>query len=94
MEKVFEINRNFRNEGLSTKHNPEFTMLEFYTAYVDYKFQMDFVENMLRTIEKNLSTDNLIFSNKFHRFSMDESIANHNSIDIEELANKETLVSF
>ena len=71
MEKVFEINRNFRNEGLSTKHNPEFTMLEFYTAYVDYKFQMDFVENMLRTIEKNLSTDNLIFSNKFHRFSMD-----------------------
>ena len=94
MEKVFEINRNFRNEGLSTKHNPEFTMLEFYTAYVDYKFQMDFVENMLRTIEKNLSTDNLIFSNNFHRFSMDESIANHNSIDIEELANKEALVSF
>ena len=94
MEKVFEINRNFRNEGLSTKHNPEFTMLEFYTAYVDYKFQMDFVENMLRNIEKNLSTDNLIFSNKFHRFSMDESIANHNTIDIEELANKETLVSF
>ena len=94
MEKVFEINRNFRNEGLSTKHNPEFTMLEFYTAYVDYKFQMDFVENMLRTIEKNLSNDNSIFSNKFHRFSMDESIANHNTIDIEELANKETLVSF
>ena len=94
MEKVFEINRNFRNEGLSTKHNPEFTMLEFYTAYVDYKFQMDFVENMLRTIEKNLSADNLIFSNKFHRFSMEESIVNHNSIDIEELANKEALVSF
>ena len=94
MEKVFEINRNFRNEGLSTKHNPEFTMLEFYTAYVDYKFQMDFVENMLRTIEKNLSADNLIFSSKFHRFSMDESIANHNSIDIEELTNKKALVSF
>ena len=94
MEKVFEINRNFRNEGLSTKHNPEFTMLEFYTAYVDYKFQMDFVENMLRTIEKNLNASNSIFSNKFHRFSMDESIANHNTIDIEELANKETLVSF
>ncbi len=94
MEKVFEINRNFRNEGLSTKHNPEFTMLEFYTAYVDYKFQMDFVENMLRTIEKNLNANNSIFSNKFHRFSMDESIANHNKIDIEELANKETLVSF
>ena len=94
MEKVFEINRNFRNEGLSTKHNPEFTMLEFYTAYVDYKFQMDFVENMLRTIEKNLNANNSIFSNKFHRFSMDESIDNHNTIDFEELANKETLVSF
>ena len=40
MEKVFEINRNFRNEGLSTKHNPEFTMLEFYTAYVDHKLSL------------------------------------------------------
>ena len=56
MEKVFEINRNFRNEGLSTKHNPEFTMLEFYTAYVDYKFQMDFLENMLRSVEKTTNT--------------------------------------
>lgn len=47
-ERVYEINRNFRNEGISTKHNPEFTMLEFYTAYQDYHFAMDLVEDMLR----------------------------------------------
>jgi lysyl-tRNA synthetase class 2 len=48
LEKVFEINRNFRNEGLSTRHNPEFTMMEFYEAYRDYRYLMDFVEEMLR----------------------------------------------
>src|SRR5581483_8546633 len=47
-EKVYEINRNFRNEGLSTRHNPEFTMLEFYQAYADYRDAMDLVETMLR----------------------------------------------
>jgi lysyl-tRNA synthetase class 2 len=49
-EKVFEINRNFRNEGISTRHNPEFTMLEFYEAYRDYRHLMDFTEEMLRTV--------------------------------------------
>ena len=47
-EKVFEINRNFRNEGLSPRHNPEFTMMEFYEAYADYKSVMDFTEGLLR----------------------------------------------
>ncbi len=50
LEKVFEINRNFRNEGLSTRHNPEFTMMEFYEAYRDYTYLMDFVEEMLRFV--------------------------------------------
>jgi len=50
LEKVFEINRNFRNEGLSTRHNPEFTMMEFYEAYRDYRYLMDFVERMLRDV--------------------------------------------
>ena len=50
LEKVFEINRNFRNEGLSTRHNPEFTMMEFYEAYRDYRYLMDFVEQMLREV--------------------------------------------
>lgn len=47
-ERVYELNRNFRNEGVSTRHNPEFTMLEFYTAHHDYYYIMDFVEQMLR----------------------------------------------
>jgi lysyl-tRNA synthetase class 2 len=46
-EKVYEINKNFRNEGISTKHNPEFTMLEFYIAYVDYRYLMDFTEELI-----------------------------------------------
>lgn len=49
-ERVYEINRNFRNEGISTRHNPEFTMLEFYTAHKDYHFAMTFVETMLRDV--------------------------------------------
>ena len=52
-EQVFEINRNFRNEGLSTRHNPEFTMIEFYQAYADYQQLMDLTEDMLR----NLATE-------------------------------------
>ncbi len=47
-ERVFEINRNFRNEGLSPRHNPEFTMMEFYAAYHDYRWLMDFTEQLLR----------------------------------------------
>ncbi len=53
-EKVFEINRNFRNEGLSTRHNPEFTMIEFYEAYRDYRYLMDFTEEMLRSVAQNV----------------------------------------
>ena len=49
-EKVFEINRNFRNEGLSTRHNPEFTMIEFYEAYRDYHYLMDFTERMFAEV--------------------------------------------
>jgi lysyl-tRNA synthetase class 2 len=53
-EKVFEINRNFRNEGISTRHNPEFTMLEFYEAYVDYQYLMQLTETMLTEIVSRL----------------------------------------
>ncbi|KFZ29611.1 lysyl-tRNA synthetase [Pseudidiomarina atlantica] len=59
-EKVFEINRNFRNEGLSTRHNPEFTMLEFYWAYADYHDLMDLTEDMLRGM-----TEEILGSSKF-----------------------------
>jgi lysyl-tRNA synthetase, class II len=53
-ERVFEINRNFRNEGLSTRHNPEFTMLEFYQAYADYHDLMNLTEDMLRTLAQDV----------------------------------------
>ncbi len=54
IERVFEINRNFRNEGLSTRHNPEFTMLEFYQAYADYNDLMDLTEGMLRELAEKI----------------------------------------
>ena len=50
IERVFEINRNFRNEGVSTRHNPEFTMMEFYAAYTDYHWLMDFTEALIRQV--------------------------------------------
>lgn len=53
-ERVFEINRNFRNEGLSTRHNPEFTMIEFYQAYADYKDLMNLTEDMLRALAEDV----------------------------------------
>ena len=54
IERVFEINRNFRNEGISTQHNPEFTMLEFYWAYVDYQRLMTFTEELLTTVAQEV----------------------------------------
>ncbi len=54
IERVFEINRNFRNEGISTQHNPEFTMLEFYWAYVDYQRLMTFTEELLSTVAQQV----------------------------------------
>ena len=81
-EKVFEINRNFRNEGLSTRHNPEFTMLEFYEAYRDYKYLMDFSESLLREIaQKVLGKTLIVYQGKemdlgkpFHRLTMVQAI--------------------
>ncbi|MCC2616729.1 lysine--tRNA ligase [Aestuariibacter halophilus] len=59
-ERVFEINRNFRNEGLSTRHNPEFTMLEFYQAYADYNDLMDLTEDMLRYLAQEVMGNEVI----------------------------------
>jgi lysyl-tRNA synthetase class 2 len=53
-EKVFEINRNFRNEGISTRHNPEFTMMEYYEAYRDFRYLMDFNERLLREVAQKV----------------------------------------
>lgn len=85
-EKVFEINRNFRNEGLSTRHNPEFTMMEFYQAYADYRDLMDLTEELLRELaEKVLGTTTITyqgeqydFGRPFARMTVKESILHFN----------------
>ena len=65
MERVFEINRSFRNEGISTRHNPEFTMLEFYEAYRDYAYLMDLTEAMLREVAlKVLGTTKIVYQGR------------------------------
>lgn len=64
-ERVFEINRNFRNEGVSPRHNPEFTMMEFYAAYTDYQWLMDFTESLIRKTAENVcSTMTLDYQGK------------------------------
>lgn len=86
-ERVFEINRSYRNEGVSTRHNPEFTMLEWYQAYADYNDLMDTTEEMLRAVALNVlgSTDihyqghDYDFSQPFERLSMVDSILKYNA---------------
>src|SRR5262249_40535375 len=63
LERVFEINRNFRNEGISTQHNPEFTMMEFYEAYADYQALMSMTEEMIATVSRQaVGTDCITFA--------------------------------
>ncbi len=97
-ERVYEINRNFRNEGLSTRHNPEFTMLEFYQAYADYEDLMDLTEDMLRSMAREVlgSTeipyqgDTYDFGKPFARMTVREAILRFNPdlapADIDDLA--------
>lgn len=85
-ERVYEINRNFRNEGLSTRHNPEFTMVEFYQAYADYHDLMDFTEEMLRFLAMKVLGSHTIqyqgdtydFSKPFKRMTVKEAILHYN----------------
>ena len=91
-EKVYEINRNFRNEGLSTKHNPEFTMLEFYSAYEDYEFQMDFVEALLKHLS-NLEQSKRSFK-KFKRVSFDDALTKNTSLNKKDLDDIDSLRKF
>jgi len=85
-EKVFEINRNFRNEGVSTKHNPEFTMMEFYSAYQDYQDFMDLTELMFRELAEAVCGQHRIdyqgtsidFGSPFNRLTMHEAVLTEN----------------
>jgi lysyl-tRNA synthetase class 2 len=99
-ERVYEINRNFRNEGLSTRHNPEFTMLEFYQAYTDYHELMDLTEQMLRHVAVNcLGTTNLNyqghtldFGKTFSRISVKDAVLTHlPGVSKEQLENIDSL---
>lgn len=86
LEKVYEINRNFRNEGLSLRHNPEFTMVEFYQAYADYHDLMNFTEEMMRFLAKEVLSSTIIhyqehdydLAKPFARMTVKESILHFN----------------
>jgi lysyl-tRNA synthetase, class II len=87
LEKVFEINRSFRNEGISTRHNPEFTMLEFYEAYADYRDLMNLTEVLLRDVATRVcGTTTIVYQGEtidlaqpFARMTMAEAIRHYNS---------------
>ena len=89
IEKVFEINRNFRNEGVSTRHNPEFTMMEFYQAYATYTDLMDLTESMLRSLATALTGGSSItyqgdmydFGPAFRRLSIEQAITMANKLN-------------
>ena len=85
-EKVFEINRNFRNEGLSLQHNPEFTMLEFYWAYAGYEDMMSLTETLFRSLAVEVQGDTIVeyqgetydFGMEFRRLTLRDAVLAHN----------------
>ena len=86
LDRVYEINRNFRNEGVSTRHNPEFTMLEFYWAYANYNDLMDLTEDMLRELAQEVCGSTTVtfdghdidYGTAFDRISVEESVRKFN----------------
>ena len=99
-EKVFEINRNFRNEGLSTRHNPEFTMLEFYQAYATYHDLMDLTEEMISWLTEEINgsmevtyQDQIVdLSPPWKRYSIDEALTEVGGIDPDLLNDSEQII--
>jgi lysyl-tRNA synthetase class 2 len=99
-EKVYELNRNFRNEGISTKHNPEFTMLEFYWAYADVNQMMDLCEELLRSVVRiatgglsvRYGENEIDFSQPFQRVSMIEAIVRYGKQEVDKDEKAERIV--
>ena len=97
LERVYEIGRVFRNEGLSVRHNPEFTLLELYQAYTDYHGMMDLVEDLFRTVsQKVLGTTTVTYeeheidlSKPFERLTMVEAVKKYTNIDFDEIKDEE-----
>jgi lysyl-tRNA synthetase class 2 len=102
MSRVYEINRNFRNEGIGYRWNPEFTMLEFYWAYADYKDLIELTEDLLNGLVREVKGSETVtwrgaeisFKRPFARYTMKEAIAHFskNEIDVKDLSDREKLV--
>ena len=97
LERVFEIGRVFRNEGVDTKHNPEFTLMELYQAYTDYNGMMDLTEDMFRYLAEKVCGSSVIsykgvtidLSKPFRRLTMNEAIKEQTGIDFDQVATDE-----
>jgi len=102
-ERVYEINRNFRNEGVSTQHNPEFTMLELYRAYADYEDLMDMIEALLHGMAQSILGDTKVtyqdetydFAKPFERLTIEQAIAKHSpDFDTSKIRDRDYLESY
>lgn len=101
LDRVFEINRNFRNEGISTEHNPEFTMLEFYLAYADYRDMMKLTEELLPFLTQEVLGSNRVeyegkiidFTPPWPRYTLFHALQHFGGIKEEELSSKERLIA-
>ncbi len=95
-DKVFEINRNFRNEGVSTRHNPEFTMLECYTAHENYQYGMNFVEKLIKAMVHKVSDSAVIsygdhlldFSKPFAKISLAQAVQKQHNVSQEQMTDE------
>lgn len=93
IDRVFEVNRNFRNEGISTKHNPEFTMLECYTAYQDIGYAMDLIEALTKFVMQKIGADFKVqfgdhlldFGKPFERISLHDAVKKYNNLSDSDL---------
>ena len=93
MERVYEIGRVFRNEGLDTRHNPEFTLMELYQAYTDYHGMMDLSENLFRHVAQTVNGSSIVtygeltvdFSKPFERITMKDAVKKYANIDFDEI---------
>jgi len=98
-ERVFELNRNFRNEGISTRHNPEFTMLEFYWAYADYELLMDFTEELISGVVEEVTGGlevewgghTIDFSRPWRRLKMRDAILEYSDLTPDDLVGRERM---
>lgn len=102
MERVFEINRNFRNEGISVRHNPEFTMMEFYQAYATYEDLMNFTEELfchvaqevLGTLDFNNQGMDISFQRPWKRLTVREAIVEYGDIDAKQLEDRDLALAY